>query len=112
MKLKYPVVGLISLALIACGDKKPDEIVVPPGFCKTEVECQPEADKENARQNQLRGERSEQGVHEQYLPCGKFNPKKAANGYWSVTRDTTGCPGTASQQDPYPDRSKAKKSIH
>ena len=53
-----------------------------------------------------------QGVHEQYLPCGKYKTTKAPNGYWNVTRETPGCPAAASQQDPHPDPSKAKQSKH
>jgi hypothetical protein len=53
-----------------------------------------------------------QGVHEQYLPCGRYTVTKAPNGYWSVTRETVGCPPTASQPDPHPDPGKAKKSAH
>jgi hypothetical protein len=103
---------LAALSIVACGKKEEDSAVVPPGFCKIEAECQPIADRQNAYQEELRQKLIAQGVHEQYLPCGKYKPKKAPNGYWNVTRDTVGCPSTASQQDPHPDLGKAKKSTH
>ena len=104
-------VALLALAVGACGKKEEPE-VVPPGFCKTETECQPVADRQNAYQDQLREKLIAQGVHEQYLPCGKYKTTKVPNGYWNVTRQTAGCPATASQQDPHPDPSKAKQSKH
>ena len=110
--MKYLLaVALLALAIAACGKKEEAE-VVPPGFCKTEAECQPVADKQNAYQDQLREKLITQGVHEQYLPCGQYKTTKAPNGYWNVARETAGCPATASQQDPHPDPSKAKQSKH
>jgi len=104
---------ILAVTLAACSTKKEEETeVVPPGFCKTEVECQPMADRQNIYQEDLRQKLIAQGVHEQYLPCGKYKTTKAPNGFWQVTRDTTGCPATASQQDPHPDPSKAKQSKH
>jgi hypothetical protein len=70
------------------------------------------ADRQNKYQEELRQKLIAQGVHEQYLPCGKYTTSKAPNGFWQVTRDTAGCPATASQQDPHPDPSKAKQSKH
>jgi hypothetical protein len=112
MKLGYLAVGLFSMEICGCGDKKEENEVIPPGFCKTEAECQPEADRENAQEVKLHEERAGQGVHEQYLPCETYKPAKAPNGYWGVTHDGAGCPSTASQQDPHPDPSKAKNSNH
>jgi hypothetical protein len=112
VKLGYLAVGFFSMAICGCGDNKEGNEVVPPGFCKTETECQPEADRENAQEAKLREERASQGVHEQYLPCGTYKPTKAPNGYWSVTHDSAGCPSTASQQDPHPVQSKAKNLNH
>jgi predicted small lipoprotein YifL len=110
--MKYLLaVALLAMALASCGKKEEPE-VVPPGFCKTEVECQPVADRQNGYQNQLREKLIAQGVHEQYLPCGKYQTVKAPNGYWNVTRETAGCPPTASQQDPHPDPSKTRQSKH
>jgi predicted small lipoprotein YifL len=110
--MKYLLaVALLALAVAACGKKEEPE-GVPPGFCKTEAECQPVADRQNAYQDQLREKLMTQGVHEQYLPCGNYKATKAPNGYWNVTRQTAGCPATASQQDPHPDPSKAKQSKH
>ena len=108
----YTGVVLLALTLVGCSKKEEESEVVPPGFCKTEVQCQPEADRENARQEELRQRRIVQGVHQEYLPCGTYRSTKAANGFWSVTRDGSGCPPTASQQDPHPDLGKAKKSAH
>jgi hypothetical protein len=108
--LSYIALLVLALALPGCGKKQDESEVVPPGFCKTAAECQPEADRQNAYQDQLRSERMAQGVHAQYLPCGKYAVTKAPNGYWSVTKETAGCPPTASQQDPHPDLGKAKKS--
>jgi hypothetical protein len=105
----YVSVVIIACAAVGCGNKEGESEVVPPGFCKTEAECQPTADRENARQDELRQKRIAQGVHEQYLPCGKYVVTKAPNGYWNVTRDAAGCPSTASQPDPHPDLGKAKK---
>jgi hypothetical protein len=105
-------VVLVVLVLAACSRKEEETEVVPPGFCKTEAECQPIADRQNAYQHELREKLIAQGVHEQYLPCGKYNATKAPNHYWNVTRDTAGCPVTASQQDPHPDPSKAKHFKH
>jgi hypothetical protein len=105
-------VVLLALALTACSKKQEETEVVPPGFCKTEAECQPMADRQNAYQQELRQRLVAQGVHEQYLPCGKHKTTKAPNGFWQVTRDAAGCPPTASQQDPHPDLGKAKKSPH
>ena len=110
--MRFGLVVLVSLSIVACGKKEEESESVPPGFCKTETECQPTADRQNAYQEELRQKLVAQGVHEQYLPCGNYKPKKAPNAYWNVTRDTTGCPPTASQQDPHPDLGKAKKSVH
>jgi hypothetical protein len=106
---RYVAVAIVACAAVGCGNKEGESEVVPPGFCKTEAECQPTADRQNAYQNELREKLISQGVHEQYLPCGKYVVNKAPNGYWNVTRETTGCPSTASQQDPHPDLGKAKK---
>ena len=103
-------VVLLVLTLAACSKKDEESEVIPLGFCKTEAECQPMADRQNNFQEELRQKLIAQGVHEQYLPCGKYKATKAPNGYWSVVRDTNGCPPTASQQDPHPDLGKAKKS--
>lgn len=110
--LRYVAVAIVALAVAGCGKKEEESEAIPPGFCKTEAECQPMADRENARQEELRRKRIAQGVHEQYLPCGTYKPTKAPNGYWNVTRDTAGCPPTASQQDPHPDLGKAKQLKH
>jgi hypothetical protein len=115
MKMKhlgYTAVALLALSLPGCGKKEEEVEGVPAGFCKTESECQPTADRQNQTQEQLRQDLVGQGVHEQYLPCGKYKTTKAPNGFWRVTRDTVGCPPTASQQDPHPDLGKAKKSAH
>ena len=108
--VSYVVVAILAVILTGCGKKHDQSEVVPPGFCKTEAECQPTADRENALQEELRQKRIAQGVHEQYLPCGTYKTAKAPNGYWNVMHDATGCPPTASQQDPHPDLGKAKKS--
>jgi hypothetical protein len=108
--LSYIAVVVLALALPGCGKKQDESEVVPPGFCKTATECQPTADRQNQSQDQLRRDLAAQGVHDQYLPCGKYAVTKALNGYWSVTKETAGCPPTASQQDPHPDLGKAKKS--
>ena len=108
----YAAVVVLVLVLAACGGKKDETEVVPPGFCATEGECRPTADRQNETQEQLRHDLMAQGVHQQYLPCGKYGVTKAPNGYWSVTRDTAGCPPTASQQDPHPDLSRAKHLQH
>jgi hypothetical protein len=108
----YAAVVVLVLVLAACGGKKDETEVVPPGFCATQAECQPDADHQNAYEDRLRQERLAQGVHQQYLPCGKYQPTKAPNGFWAVTRDTSGCPPTASQQDPHPDPSRTKQSQH
>ncbi len=108
--LSYVFAVVLVLTIVACGGKKEETEGIPPGFCKTEAECQPMADRQNTYQNDLREKLLSQGVHDQYLPCGTYKPTKAPNGYWSVTRDTNGCPPTASQQDPLPDLGKAKKS--
>jgi hypothetical protein len=100
MKVLWTVL-LLALMLAACSKKKP-EVVVPPGFCESEAECQPLADRQNIYQHELRQKLVAQGVHGRYLPCGKYQPTKAANGFWQVMRDTAGCPPTASQQDPHP----------
>jgi hypothetical protein len=108
--LPYIAVVVLVLALPGCGKKQDESEVVPPGFCKTATECQPTADRQNQSQDQLRRDLAAQGVHDEYLPCGKYAVTKAPNGYWSVTKETAGCPPTASQQDPHPDLGKAKKS--
>ena len=108
----YRAIAVVALVMTGCGGKKDETDVVPPGFCATQAECQPDADRQNAHQDELRQKLTSQGVHEQYLPCGKYEVTKAPNGYWSVTRDTPGCPPTASQQDPHPDVSKAKQPQH
>ena len=108
---RFAAVVLLVLTLAACGKKEESESV-PPGFCTTEAECQPMADRQNAYQEELRQKLIGQGVHEQYLPCGKYKTRKAPNGYWNVARETAGCPATASQQDPHPDLGKAKESAH
>jgi hypothetical protein len=108
----WMAVVTFALMTAACGRKKEETETVPPGFCATSAECQPIADRQNAYQDELRQKLIAQGVHEQYLPCGKYEPSKAPNGFWQVTRITAGCPATASQQDPHPDLGKAKKSTH
>jgi hypothetical protein len=105
-------VVLLVLTLAACSKKEEEMEVVPPGFCKTEAECQPMSDRQNAYQEELRQKLIAQGVHEQYLPCGKYKATKAPNGYWNIIRDSAGCPSTASQQDPHPDLGKAKQLKH
>ena len=110
--LRYVAVAILALAAAGCGKKEEESEVVPPGFCKTEAECQPTADRQNAYQNDLREKLASQGVHQEYLPCGKYVVRKAPNGFWNVTKDTAGCPPTASQQDPHPDLGKAKKPAH
>jgi hypothetical protein len=110
--LSYAAVVLLALTVAGCGKKEEASEVAPPGFCKTDAECQPTADRQNRTQEQLRQDLIAQGVREQYLPCGKYTVTKAPNGFSSVTRDTAGCPTTASQQDPHPDLGKAKKSTH
>jgi hypothetical protein len=109
--MKYlAAVLILAVTLAACSTKKEEEPeVVPPGFCKTEAECQPMADRQNTYQEELRQKLIAQGVHEQYLPCGKYKTTKAPNGFWQVTRDAAGCPATASQQDPDPSKSKQSK---
>ncbi len=102
----------LAVTLAACNRKEQEPEVIPPGFCKTEAECQPVAERQNAYQQQLRQKLTAQGVHEQYLPCGKYKTTKAPNGFWQVTRDTVGCPATASQQDPSPSPTKAKQFKH
>src|SRR5260221_5206970 len=106
------VVVLLVVTLAACSKKEEETEVIPPGFCKTEAECQPMATRQNAYQDELRQKLVAQGVHEQFLPCGEYKTTKARNGYWNVVHDTAGCPATASQQDPHPDPSKAKQSKH
>ena len=114
--MKYlNVAALVASAclLAACGNKQDEgSETVPPGFCKTEAECEPMAVRQNTYQEELRQKLIAQGVHQQYLPCGKYKTTKAPNGYWKVARETEGCPPTASQQDPHPDLGKAKKSAH
>jgi hypothetical protein len=107
--LSAAAILLFACLLTACDKKAEESEVVPPGFCKTQAECQPTADRENHTQEQLRQDLIAQGVHQEYLPCGQYKTTKAPNGFWQVTRDTTGCPPTASQQDPHPDLGKAKK---
>lgn len=108
----YAAILVLSLVMAGCGGKKDETEVVPPGFCATQSECQPDADRQNAHQEELRRKLTSQGVHEQYLPCGKYGVAKSPNGYWSVTRDTAGCPPTASQQDPHPDVIRTKQAQH
>jgi hypothetical protein len=104
------VLLLLTLGAVSCAKKKDEAETVPPGFCQTEADCQPMADRQNTYQGDLRKKLISQGVHERYLPCGKYLSAKAPNGFWQVSRDTAGCPATASQQDPHPDPSKAKQS--
>jgi hypothetical protein len=101
-------VAMFAFVTAACSKKKEETKTVPPGFCATSAECQPIADRQQAYQNELRDRLKAQGVHDKYLPCGTYQPTKAANGYWKVTQDKTGCPATASQQDPSPERSKSR----
>ena len=68
----YVAVGVLALTVAACGKKQEETEVVPPGFCKTEAECQPMADRENARQEELRQKRIAQGVHEQRADRGSY----------------------------------------
>jgi hypothetical protein len=107
--MKYFPLLVLALIALGCGKKEQESEVVPPGFCKTQEECQPTADRQNQAQKTLREKLRAQGVHEQYLPCGPYEASNAPNGFWQVTRNTTGCPATASQQDPHPDISKAKQ---
>jgi hypothetical protein len=105
-------VVLLVLTFAACSKKEEETEIIPPGFCNAEAACQPTADRLDQAQEQLRQDLMAQGVHEQYLPCGKYRTTKAPNGFWQVTRDTAGCPAKASQQDPHPDPSKTKQSKH
>lgn len=100
--------AMLGFVLVGCSKKKEAD-TVPPGFCGTQVECQPEANRQNAYQDRLRQKLVSQGVHDQYLPCGKYAASKAANGFWQVTQETNGCPPTASQQDPHPGKTKDLK---
>lgn len=109
--MRLPVCGValvLVLAVVSCSKENDRTEVVPPGFCQVQPECQPIADRQNTLQNELRQKLSAQGVHDEYLPCGKYETTKAPNGFWAVSRDTAGCPPTASQQDPYPDLNRAK----
>ena len=108
MKYAAGIVFLV-LAFGECGKKEEPQVVVPPGFCKYEAECQLVADRQNAYQEQLREKLLAQGVHDEYLPCGKYEPRKVPNGYWNVAYETAGCPPTASQQDPHPDPTRAER---
>jgi hypothetical protein len=107
---RFGLFALVALSIAACGKKEEESESVPPGFCKTEAECQPTADRQNAYQEELRQKLIGQGVHDQYLPCGKYETTKAPNGFWQVTKSTAACPPTASQQDPHPDPSRTKQS--
>lgn len=111
-RLGYVAALLVIAATVACKTKQNEDEVIPPGFCRTEAECQPLADRQNAYQDDLRQKLTAQGIHQQYLPCGKYRTAKAPNGYSEVTRDTTGCPPTASQQDPHPEPSRTRQSKH
>jgi len=106
-RLKYVVhaATVIAMLAVSCSKKEEDTQIVPPGFCKTQEQCQPMADRQNTYQGELRRKLLSQGVHDQYLPCGKYEVTKAANGFWQVTGDSTSCPSTASQPDPHPDPS-------
>src|SRR5258707_15088346 len=101
--LRYVAVAILALAVAGCGKKEEESEVVPPGFCKTEGECQPTADRQNAYQNELREKLASQGVHQEYLPRGKYLVRKAPNGFLKVTKYTAGGPPTASHQHPQPD---------
>jgi len=79
--LRYVAAAILTLAATGCGKKEEETEVVPPGFCKTEAECQPTADRQNAYQNELREKLASQGVHQEYLPCGKYVVRKAPNGF-------------------------------
>jgi len=46
--LRYVAVAILASAVAGCGKKEEESEVVPPGFCKTEAECQPAADRQNA----------------------------------------------------------------
>jgi hypothetical protein len=97
MKLGYLAVGFFSVAISGCGDKKAENEGVPPGFCRTDAECQPEADRQNAYQNEPRQRLVAQDVvHERYLPCGTYKPANAPNNYRSVI------PATARAVRPQP----------
>jgi hypothetical protein len=76
MKLGYLTVGFFSMAICGCSDKKEENEVVPPGFCKTEAECQPEADRENAQEAKLREERAGQVSMNSISLAGHTNPRK------------------------------------
>jgi|SRR5882724_2172210 len=112
--MNYFVCATVVLAtlVVSCSKKNEETDVIPPGFCKTQNECQPMADHQNAYQEELRQQLISQGVHEQFLPCGKYEVNKAVNGFWRVSRNTAGCPSTASQQDPHPDPSHSKQLKH
>ena len=111
IRTKYILRAITVVALLAasCSKKKEETEIVPPGFCKSQGECQPMADRQNAYQDGLRQKLIFQGVHEQYFPCGKYEVTKAPNGFWQVGRKTAGCPSTASQPDPHPDPSYRRK---
>jgi len=109
-RISFTAFVLLGFAIGGCKKSTDDDLMIPPGSCRTAAECQPMADRQQAYQDQLRAGRAAQGVHEEYLPCGKYVVSKAPNGFWFVTKDTAGCPATASQQDPYPDLQKAKQS--
>src|SRR5260370_31627972 len=100
--LRYVAVAILALAVAGCGKKEEESEVVPPGFCKTEAQCQPMADRENARQEELRQKRIAQGVHKQYLPCATYKPTNAPNGFWNVPKDTAGRPPTPRHPQPPP----------
>jgi hypothetical protein len=106
--LSYRTVTVLALTIISCGkeegNRKGVSVVIPPGSCVREAECQTMADSENAHQKKLRHHLITQGLHEQYLPCGKYIATKDASGYfWNVTINVQGCPATAGQPDPHPD---------
>jgi hypothetical protein len=90
----------ISIPLAGChSERRPPQ----PGLYNTQAEAQAEASKVNALTQRERAQAKALGVHEQYLVCGTAKPVRAANDYWLVETDKSGCPATAGQEDPHPE---------
>lgn len=94
---------LTTLALISLTGCHSGRKPAQPGLYNTQTEAQVQADKVNAFTQKLRTQAKSLGVHAQYLLCGTAKPVHAANDYWLVETDKTGCPATAGQEDPHPD---------
>ena len=111
MKATFLLAAATTLALVGCHSKNQGETALCLGCYATKSEAQADADRQNAARAQVTAKDKALGVHQEYLPCGRYEPVQRPDGYWYVQENRTGCPATAGQLDPHPGPVAAPKAV-